>query len=105
MAAGYNLDTTGDLGLGDDFTIGAGQEIGLACRWDFDARHWQRMSFVPASEGTVTIVREWVERDVRQDKWGTHVTVTLWTRLRNEGGDVVTVTPTVFVAPTRYRRP
>jgi len=30
--------------------------------------------------------------------------VTLWVRLRNDSGDVISVTPTVFVAPTRYRR-
>ena len=62
------------------------------------------MSFVPARRGTVTMVAEWVEHDVSQDKWGTHATVTLWVRLRNDSGDVISVTPTVFVAPTRYRR-
>ena len=49
-------------------------------------------------------VSEWIEHDVSQDKWGTHEAVTLWVRLRNDSGSVVSVTPTVFVAPTRYRR-
>lgn len=62
------------------------------------------MSFVPVGRGVVTVVAEWFERDVRQDKWGTHETVILWTRLRNESGDVITVLPSVLVAPSRYRR-
>lgn len=102
--AGFNLDQTGDVGYCDDITIGPNSEIDLACRWDFDERHWQRMSFVPASRGVVTVVREWFEREVRQDRWGVHVTVILWTRLRNESGEVITVTPSVFVSPSRHRR-
>jgi hypothetical protein len=54
----------------------AGGELG-SFRPDFDERHWQRMSFVPMSRGVVTIVSERVERDVSQDKWGTHVTIVL----------------------------
>lgn len=104
MAAGFTLAQRCDVGYGDDFTIAAGAQIDLSCRWDFDERHWQRMSFVPVGRGTVTIVAEWFERDVRQDRWGTHVTVVLWTRLRNDTGGVVTVCPSVLVAPTRYRR-
>ena len=104
MAAGFNLDQSCDVGYCDDLTIAAGAEIDLACRWDFDARHWQRMSFVPVGRGTVTIVAEWFERDVRQDRRGTHQSVILWTRLRNDTGEVLTVTPTVLVAPSRHRR-
>jgi hypothetical protein len=61
------------------------------------------MSFVPVGPGVVTIVSEWFEREVRQDRLGTHETVILWTRLRNDSGEVVTLTPTVVVAPSRYR--
>ena len=104
MAAGYNLNQTGDVGYGDELTIGAGREIDLACEWDFDERHWQRMSLVPVNRGSVTVVREWFEREVHQDKWGVHETVILWTRLRNDSGEVVTVTPTVLLSPSRHRR-
>ena len=105
MAAGYNLDVTGDVGYFEDIALGADEESSWWFQWDFDVRHWQRMSFVPAGRGTVTIVSEWVEHDVSQDKWGTHETVTLWVRLRNDSGEVISVTPTVLLAPTRYRRP
>ena len=105
MAAGYNLDVTGDVGYFEDITLSADEESRWWFHWDFDVRHWQRMSFVPTGRGTVTILSEWVEHDVSQDKWGTHETVTLWVRLRNDSDDVITVTPTVFLAPTRYRRP
>jgi hypothetical protein len=101
---GYNLDVTGDVGYFEDISLGPGEESNWWFQWDFDERHWQRMSFVPARRGTVTTVAEWVEHDVSQDKWGTHETVTLWVRLRNDSGDVISVTPTVLVAPTRYRR-
>jgi hypothetical protein len=30
--------------------------------------------------------------------------VVLWVQLRNDSGEPITVRPTVFVAPTRYRR-
>lgn len=103
MAAGYNLDVTGDVGYFEDITLGAGDESRWGFRWEFDERHWQRMSFMPR-DGVVTIVSEWFEHHVSQDKWGTHETITLWVHLRNDSGDVMTVTPTVFVAPTRYRR-
>jgi hypothetical protein len=102
MAAGYNLDVTGDVGYFEDLTLGVGESTWWF-KWDFDERHWQRMSFVPTGRGTVTIVSEWIEHDVRHDKWGTHETVVLWVRLRNDSGEPITVTPTVFVAPTRYR--
>jgi hypothetical protein len=62
------------------------------------------MSFGPTGRGTVRIVSEWVEHDVTQDKRGTHETETLWVRLRNDSGEVISVTPTVFFTPTRYRR-
>jgi hypothetical protein len=103
VAAGFNLDQNCDVGYCDALTIGGGAEIDLACRWDFDERHWQRMSFVPVGRGVVTIVSEWFERDVRQDRLGTHETVILWTRLRNDSGEVITVIPTVVVTPSRYR--
>jgi hypothetical protein len=61
------------------------------------------MSFVPVGRGVVTIVSEWFERDVQQDRTGTHATVILWTRLRNDSDDVITVIPTVVVTPSRYR--
>jgi hypothetical protein len=104
MAAGYDLDQTGDVGYFEDITLGPDEEAQWWFSWDFDERHWQRMSFVPVGRGIVTIASEWVERDVSQDKWGTHDTVVLWVRLRNDSGEVITVRPTVFVAPTRYRR-
>jgi hypothetical protein len=104
MAAGYNLDQTGDVGYFEAITLSPDEESRWWFRWDFDERHWQRMSFVPVGRGIVTIVSEWVEHDVSQDKWGTHDTIALWVRLRNDSGEVITVRPTVFVAPTRYRR-
>jgi hypothetical protein len=103
MAAGYDLDVTGDVGYFEDLTLGVG-ESRWWFKWDFDERHWQRISFVPTRRGTVTIVSEWIEHDVRQDKWGTQETVVLWVQLRNDSGEPITVRPTVFVAPTRYRR-
>ena len=105
MSTGYNLDTTGDVGYFEDILLGTGEESNWWFTWDFDARHWQRMSFVPRRRGTVTIVSEWVEHDVSQDRYGTHETVTLWVRLRNDSGEPVTVAPIVFLTPTRYRRP
>jgi hypothetical protein len=105
MAAGYNLDVTGDVGYFEDITLAAGEEARWWFQWAFDERHWQRMSFMPARDGIVTIVREWFEHDITQDKWGEHETVTLWVQLRNDTGETIRVTPTVFVAPTRYRRP
>lgn len=104
MAAGYNLDVQGDVGYFDDITLGSNAESVWWFAWDFDGRHWQRMSFVPRDAGTVTIVSEWVTHDVSQDKWGQHETTTLWARLRNETVGVLTVTPTVFLAPSRFRR-
>ena len=104
MAAGYNLDTTGDVGYFEDITLGAGKEARWWFAWDFDERHWQRMSFMPVGDGIVTIVSESFEHDVTQDKWGRHDTYTLKVRLRNDTGADVTVTPIVFVAPTTYRR-
>jgi hypothetical protein len=68
MAAGYDLDVTGDVGYFEDLTLGVG-ESRWWFKWDFDERHWQRISFVPTRRGTVTIVSEWIEHDVRQDKW------------------------------------
>ncbi len=105
MGSGYNLDVKGDVGYFEEITLGVNEESNWWFQWEFDARHWQRMSFVPTDRGTVTIVSEWIEHDVSQDRWGTHENVTLWVRLRNDSGEVVSVTPTVFVAPTRYRRP
>ena len=102
--ASYYLDQTGDVGHCDEITIGPGQEFELDCWWDFDEHHWQRMAFVPVDEGQVTIVRESFRREVRQDRYGTHVTVYLTTVLRNDWPQVVTVVPTVFVAPSRHRR-
>jgi hypothetical protein len=55
-------------------------------------------------EGRVTIVSEWIEHDVSQDKWGQHETTTLWVRLRNDYPEVVTIAPIVLVAPTRFRQ-
>jgi hypothetical protein len=104
MASGYNLDVQGDVGYFEDITLGANSESVWWFAWEFDARHWQRMSFVPVEDGSVTIVSEWVTLDVSQDKWGERRITTLWARLRNDTGAVVTVTPTVFVAPSRYRR-
>jgi hypothetical protein len=104
MAAGYNLGSTGDVGYFEDITLGPNVEAAWGFTWDFDARHWQRMSFVPVGEGRVTILSEWVTHDVSQDKWGEHEVTTLWVRLRNDYDEIATVTPTVFVAPTRYRR-
>ena len=104
MAAGYNLDVTGDVGYFEDITLGAGEEARWGFRWAFDERHWQRMSFMPTRDGIVSIVSETFEHDVTQDKWGTHETITLWVTLRNDTGETMTLTPTVFVAPTRYRR-
>ena len=101
---GFRLDVTGDVGYFEEISLAAGEESSWWFQWAFDDRHWQRMSFVPVGRGTVTIVSEWIEHDVSQDKWGTHEAVTLWVRLRNDSGSVVSVTPTVFVAPTRYRR-
>ena len=103
MAAGYNLDVRGDVGYFDDLTLGPGEESVWWFAWDFDARHWHRMSFTPIDDGTVTIVREWVTLDVSLDKWGERRVTTLWAHLRNESGEVLTVTPTVFLAPSRYR--
>lgn len=104
MAAGYNLDVTGDVGYFEAITLGPGEEARWWFQWQFDERHWQRMSFMPTGDGVVTIVSEWFEHDISQDKWGTHDSYTLWVHLRNDSGDVITVTPTVLVAPTRYRR-
>jgi hypothetical protein len=104
MAAGYNLDVTGDVGYFEDITLGPAEESRWWFHWGFDTRHWQRMSFMPAGDGIVTIVSETFEHDVTQDKWGTHEVVTLWVHLRNDTGAVITVTPIVFVAPSRYRR-
>jgi hypothetical protein len=102
VAAGFNLDQNCDVGYCEEITISSGAEIQLACRWDFDERHWQRMSFMPVGRGVVTIVGEWFEREVRQDRRGTHETVILWTRLRNPSSQVITVIPTVVVTPSRY---
>ena len=52
----------------------------------------------------MTIVAAWVEHEVSHEKWGTHDTIVPWVLLRNDSGAVSTVRPTVFVAPTRYRR-
>jgi hypothetical protein len=104
MAAGYRLDVTSDVGYFEDITLEPGDEATWGFRWEFDERHWQRMSFLPVRDGIVTIVAEWFERDVTQDKWGTHEVVTLWVQLRNDTGEVIAVRPTVLVAPTRYRR-
>ena len=70
MAAGYNLDQTGDVGYFEDITLGPDGESRWWFRWDFDDRHWQRMSFVPMGRGVVTIVSEWVApmRDVVRPK-------------------------------------
>lgn len=108
--AGYNLDQTGDVGYCDDITVGPGDEIDLWCRWDFDERHWQRMSFAPVTRGEVTILREsfefelWNERVPGDAVVFTQSALTLKTRLRNDSGHVLTVRPTVFVSPSRYRR-
>jgi hypothetical protein len=104
MAAGYNLDVRGDVGFFEDITLGPNAESVWWFAWGFDARHWQRMSFTPVDEGTITIVSEWVTHDVSHDKWGEHEITTLWVRLRNDTDAVVTVAPTVLVAPSRYRR-
>ena len=101
--AGWNLDSKVDVAYYDEITIGPREEAVWWFTWDFDSRHWQRMSFVPISEGRVTIVAEWAEHDVRQDKWGQHSTTTLWVHLRNDYDAVVTVAPSVLVAPTRFR--
>jgi hypothetical protein len=58
MAAGYTLDQTGDVGYFEDITLGPHEEAQWWFPWDFDARHWQRMSFVPVGRGLVTIVAE-----------------------------------------------
>lgn len=105
MATGYNLDVNGDIGYFEEITLGPGEEGRWWFQWAFDERHWQRMSFMPTRDGVITVVSEWFEHDVTQDKWGSHDTYTLWAHLRNDSGEVITVTPTVFVAPTRYRRP
>lgn len=102
MAAGFNLDVTGDVGYFEDLTLKPHAERNFWFRWDFDDRHWQRMSFVPVGEGRVTIVSEWVTHEVSLDKWGEHRQTTLWVRLRNDYGQVLTVTPIVFVAPSTY---
>jgi hypothetical protein len=116
MAFGYNLDATGDVGHFEEITVVPDEVTKWWFQWDFDERHWQRMSFVPVATGghgpigadvrggTVTIVSESVEHHVSQDRWGQHHTVTLWVHLRNDSGEVITVRPTVFVAPTRFRR-
>lgn len=103
--AGFNKDVTGDVGYFDELTLDPGSETVWWFTWDFDDRHWQRLSFVPVGEGRVTIVDEWVTHEVSQDKWGQHEKTTLWARLRNDYPDVVTVKATVFVAPTRYQAP
>ena len=100
--AGYNLDVTGDVGYFEDITLAPSSETVWWFTWDFDDRHWQRMSFVPRGEGRVTILSEWVTHEISQDKWGEHEKTTLWVRLRNDYDEAVTVAPTVFVAPTKY---
>ena len=69
----------------------------------FQFLHWRRMSLAPVGEGRVTIISEWIEHDISQDKWGQRQTVSLWVRLRNDYAAVLTVTPTALVAPTRFR--
>ena len=68
--SGWNLDSTADVGYFDEITLGPNEEAVWWFSWGFDARHWQRMSFAPVREGRVTIVSEWIEHDVSQDKWG-----------------------------------
>ena len=64
MGAGYNLDSTGDVGYFEDITLGPGEEGRWWFHWGFDTRHWQRMSFMPEGDGIVTIVSETFEHDV-----------------------------------------
>jgi len=101
--AGWNLDASADVGYFDEITLGPNEEAVWWFSWGFDSRHWQRMSFAPVGEGRVTIVSEWIEHDISQDRWGQHETMTLWVRLRNDYAAVLTVAPTVLVAPTRFR--
>ncbi len=102
--AGWSLDQRVDVGYYDEITLGPGEESSWWFTWSFDSRHWQRMSFTPVSEGRITILSEWIEHDVSQDKWGQHQTTVLWVRLRNDYHAVVTVAPTVLVTPSRYRQ-
>ena len=102
--SGWNLDQRVDVGYYDEITLGPGEESVWWFTWGFDSRHWQRMSFTPVSEGRITILSEWISRMSPRTKWGQHQTTVLWVRLRNDYQAVVTVAPTVLVAPTRYRQ-
>jgi hypothetical protein len=101
--AGWNLDAQTDVGYFDHITLGPNEEAVWWFAWAFDSRHWQRTSFAPVGEGRVTIVSEWIEHDISQDKWGQHEITTLWVRLRNDYPAVVTIAPVALVAPTRFR--
>lgn len=104
MSSGYNLDTTADVGYFDDLLLAPGSDSVWWFTWDFDAGHFQRLSFTPTTPGRVTIVSEWTTFDVHQTRRETRYTTTLWARLQNPGNDPVTVRPAVLLAPTRYRR-
>ena len=103
MSSGFNLDARVDVGYFDDIVLAPGTDTTWWFTWDFDARHWQRMAFAPISAGRVTIVSEWITHTVESSRHQTRHVTTLWARLHNPGDTPLTVTPSVLLAPSRYR--